>query len=70
MGWDVKGLWELCVDKRLVFGDWIEGGKGMECVIRFVIPVVFHNNYICVCKLSDTTTGTYLKAAKEKGPNI
>ena len=25
--------------------------------MRFVIPVVFYNNYIRVCVLSDTTTG-------------
>jgi len=25
-----KGVGELCVDSRLCYGDWIEGGKGRE----------------------------------------
>ena len=28
--WEGKGMGELCVDSRLCYGDWIEGGKGRE----------------------------------------
>ena len=35
--WEGKGVGELCVESRLCYRDWIEGGKGRErgnCVLR------------------------------------
>ena len=36
-GWEWKGVGELCVDSRLCWGNWIEGGNGREwgnCVLK------------------------------------
>ena len=35
----------------------IAGGKEAEGIMCFVIPVVFYNNYVWVCILSDTSNG-------------
>ena len=53
-------LWEcmkfikiICISISKIQSEW----NVWFIIIRFVIPVVFYNNYIRVCILSDTTTG-------------